>query len=188
MVVKFRKAKSIDVHTIAVLHAKSWQENYRGIFSDDFLDKEVINDRIMVWKERFQKPSSKQMTWVAETDDTVIGFLCAYYNESTLYGTLLDNLHISSDFQGNGIAPQLISILVDECSDIDENGSFYLWVLKQNSGAIRFYERINGVQNEIVEGNDIGDMPIIKIRYVWSNAQSLKNGISKLPQGKPTRY
>lgn len=180
MVLKLRKAKPIDAHTIAVLHAKSWQENYRGIFSNHFLDKEVINDRIMVWKERFQNSSSEQMIWVAELDDRVMGFLCAYFNESTLYGTLLDNLHISSDFQGNGIAPKLIDILADECRKVDKNGSIYLWVLKQNSGAIRFYERMNGIQDEIVEGNDIGDMPIIKIRYVWPNAQSLKNGINKL--------
>lgn len=180
MALKFRKAKPIDAHTIAALHAKSWQENYRGIFSDDFLDKEVINDRIIVWKERFQNPSSEQMIWVAEIDNKVIGFLCAYFNESIVYGTLLDNLHISSDFQGNRIAPKLMNILADECSNIDENGSIYLWVLKQNSGAIRFYERINGVQNEITEGNDIGDMPIIKIRYVWPNAQSLKSGLNKL--------
>ena len=37
----FRSATEKDAKGIAALHAKSWQQNYRGTFSDYFLDKET---------------------------------------------------------------------------------------------------------------------------------------------------
>jgi len=37
----FREAKATDVLRIANLHAQSWQQNYQGSFSNQFLDNEV---------------------------------------------------------------------------------------------------------------------------------------------------
>ncbi|MGB3145615.1 MAG: N-acetyltransferase, partial [Maribacter sp.] len=63
--VVFKKATSKDAERIAHLHALSWQQNYREAFSAHFLDNEVVNDRLTVWKERFDHPKENQYILIA---------------------------------------------------------------------------------------------------------------------------
>jgi len=51
-----------DYKAIAALHADSWKKNYRVMFSDNFLDNDVDEDRLQVWQERFStRPSNQQL-------------------------------------------------------------------------------------------------------------------------------
>jgi len=40
--VKFHEATERNIDAVAALHAESWRRNYRGAYSDDFLDGEVF--------------------------------------------------------------------------------------------------------------------------------------------------
>ena len=50
----------MDYKKIAKLHVKSWQQHYRGDFSDHFLDVEATSEREEVWKDRLTNPSPNQ--------------------------------------------------------------------------------------------------------------------------------
>jgi len=173
----FRKATHKDIHTIAALHTISWQENYRGAFSDYYLDNEVLPNRIKVWQERLQNPSENQHVIIAEENGKLLGFVCAYFNEDNTYGTYLDNLHVGAKAKGKGIGSKLMEKLVEEV--IKCNGkSMYLWVLEDNNDAITFYTNLNGKSIDKVLADDIGDADFIKIRYVWTDVLELKNFIT----------
>ena len=169
----FRQANKTDAARIAQLHAVNWQQNYRGSFSDYYLDHEVHADRLAVWQERLRSAAENQYIVLAEEQGDLLGFCCAYFNEHQHYGTYLDNLHVSEKASGKGIASRLIQDLVQEISNRN-NHEFYLWVLENNQSAISFYDNLKGQPIEAVEANDIGDAIFIKIRYVWKNLHDLQ--------------
>lgn len=169
----FRKPGMEDAARIAELHALSWQLHYKGAFSDHFLDSQVFTDRMQVWKERFQKPDPSQRIVLAELDGRLVGFACAFLNESTRYGTLIDNLHVSSEFQRLGIGRKLMAETAKESAKVHPNKGLYLWVLEQNTRAIDFYENLGGYKIETIEEFSVGDRVVMKTRYVWPTAQIL---------------
>ncbi|MGB5371376.1 MAG: GNAT family N-acetyltransferase [Flavobacteriaceae bacterium] len=168
-----REPKASDAGTIARLHAKSWQQNYRGALSDSFLDHEVFAERSGVWTKRFEVVNPKQLITVAEHNGAMAGFGCAYLGDHPKYGALLDNLHVVSKAQGLGIGSKLMADLARKCAAHDPDSGMYLWVLQQNRKAIDFYAALGGEKMETVVGNDIGDREILKCRYVWPSVAVL---------------
>lgn len=162
----YRPAVHHDYKAISALHAASWRQNYRGTLSDHFLDKEVFGERLKVWKERFENPTSNQLVYVAEIKSTIVAFVCAYIDDDPEYGTLIDNLHVESEFIGQRIGEKLM-IEVARFLAVENKTSMYLWVLTSNIKAIRFYKRIGGSPLETVNDFDIGDREITKTRYHW---------------------
>ena len=171
----FREAELTDVDRISNLHAQSWQQNYRGSFSDEFLDDEVHSDRLKVWTERFHNPKENQHIVIAEDNGQLLGFICSYFEESTIYGSYLDNLHVIDAAKGKGIGTKLMRKLAQEISSRNYKNGFYLWVLNTNYAAITFYDRIGGEALETVEANDIGDAVFRKTRYAWKDMNAFLN-------------
>ncbi len=62
-----RPATFADHGAIAQLHAESWKKNYRRIWSDDFLDNQVDDDRLSVWFQRLKSPEENQHVTVASS-------------------------------------------------------------------------------------------------------------------------
>lgn len=175
----FRTASKKDALAIAKLHAISWQQNYRNTFSDNFLDHEVTKERQTVWQKRLADPPQNQFVQVAEINDVVVGFVCGYIDDHPEYGTLIDNLHVSSEYIGQRIGERLMALAATFLIRRDENASMYLWVLTSNLKAIKFYERIAGKALETVNDFDIGDREITKTRYHWPTMSPLLNLNSK---------
>ena len=46
-------ASAQDLEPIALLHARSWRNTYRGIVPDEFLDQVADSDRRKFWAARF---------------------------------------------------------------------------------------------------------------------------------------
>lgn len=173
----YRKARQEDAQQIAALHAISWQQNYRGVFSDYYLDEEVLPNRIRVWQDRLNNPSKNQLVLLAEEKGEVVGFVCAYLDQDATYGTYLDNLHVSSKMQGSGIGTQLMGKLAEALKNSSKQG-IYLWVIEGNDLAINFYDTLQGKALDKVAADDIGDALFLKIRYVWSSLPKLQNAVA----------
>jgi hypothetical protein len=69
---ELRSATAQDSSAIALLHADSWRRNYRGAYTDAFLEGDVETNRRAVWAERLTDPSADQRTIVAEIDDGLV--------------------------------------------------------------------------------------------------------------------
>ena len=164
----FREAVFSDYKQIAALHAKSWQENYKLDFSAHFLEHKVEQDRLFAWKERLQNPMENQYVLLAEKENVLVGFGCAFFDEHSKYGTLLDNLHVAHDVKGMGVGKNLIQMIAKQSLAYNNQSGLYLWVLENNKKAFDFYEHLQGKHVETVVGNDIGDKEVLKCRIVWS--------------------
>jgi len=171
--VLYRNATEKDIAGIATLHAKSWQENYRDALSDDFLDNKALNERMEVWRDRLQKADAQKQIIVTESNSVIIGFVCVFFEHDEFYGSLLDNLHVHSKSKGQGIGTRLMFLAADAVNRRHADSGMYLWVLDQNLDAIRFYENLGGEKIETVKEIDIGDRPVVKLRYYWKSVRPL---------------
>ena len=168
--ITYRTAIIADADRIAALHARSWQETYRGIMPDYFLDNEVETERLGEWRERFdEQPPGRQIV-VAEDGEQLVGFACVVTDSDPVYGALLDNLHVASAYKGRGIGRSLISQAAGWVQQQDAASPFYLWVYEQNHPARVFYDGLGAINQESVRG-EYG----VVLRYAWPDTQKLTN-------------
>lgn len=173
--IAYRTALITDFEAIATLHTQSWQQHYQGMLRDDYLRNEVAADRLATWTKRLQDPPENQWIILAEEKAQLCGFACVYLKEHERWGAYLDNLHVSKQWQGRGIGKLLMQKVAARVLAEVPNSGMYLWVLAQNDGSIRFYEKIGGTNYEQVI-DDLpggGQGPIL--RFVWTDLQLLIN-------------
>ncbi len=165
--ITFRSASPQDEAAIAQLHAESWQKHYRGIFSDEYLDHQVVKERAEVWAERFAYPLETRYLILAKNEGQLCGFACIELNEDPVFGTLLDNLHVSSEVQGQGIGAQLMQRAAQWAEAQHPGIGFYLWVLEENRQARKFYELMGAIIQEAVPHDNPEGGTSMVCRCIW---------------------
>ncbi len=167
----FKVATVDNYTTIAELHADSWKRTYRGIYSEDFLNFQVEEDRKALWLNRLSFPKQNQHVILAEEHKQIIGFACIFLDHDAQFGTLLDNLHVKNNLQKRGVG----RLLMQQCGKIilqsTPNKKMYLWVYEKNINALAFYDKMNGIKIETVpHRNDDGTFAPA-CRYAWANIE-----------------
>ncbi len=165
----YRHATLSDADDIAFLHTASWQDAYRGLFSDEFLANQALNDRKAVWNQRLSDPKPDQFVMVAEEHSGLLGFICLFPGHDDQHGALLDNLHVAPGQQRRGIGTQLTRSAMAWLRRTDPGCRMYLWVFAENANAVRFYETLGGSTADKVLYRGIGDRPVPAIRMVWGH-------------------
>jgi len=166
---RFREATHDDIQFVAELHTASWRENFRGAFSDEYLNGPVVDDRLRTWTERLTEPTPDQYVVIAEDDaGLALGFACAFGAEDERWGTFLDNLHVRRDRFALGIGKQLMSAVAEwSIRDYPECG-MHLLVLESNGRARLFYERLGAFDAEDSLTFDSPGGPVRSRRYAWT--------------------
>ncbi|QBJ78072.1 GNAT family N-acetyltransferase [Aquitalea sp. USM4] len=138
-----RPATFDDAALIARLHTESWQNSYRKILSDDYLDHVAPTERHTMWTRRFHYDNH---LWVqlALWDGEPVGFVCLLPDGETERGLLLDNLHVLPGQQGRGVGRTLLLAAAAEAHRLQAGTPMHLWVYEANSDARRFYNRMGG--------------------------------------------
>ena len=171
--ITYRSATNNDAEAIARLHAKSWQDNYRGILSNEYLDKKVVEERLEVWKKRFEDIASNQFCLLAEDDGILCGLACTYFHDDPLWGALLDNLHVLKAWKRRGLGAEMMALTAKEMIRLELNQPLYLWVFEENHAARKFYDRMGGVITEKKETESPGGGEAMILRYVWEDVAAL---------------
>ena len=162
-----------DYKAIAKLHADSWKKYYRGMYSDQFLDHDVYQNRLDVWHERLSTPALNQQVIIASDEGNISGFACIYINYDHFFGTLLDNLHVISSIQRSGFGTMLMKEAAKRSYEKDEYSKFYLWVLELNTNARRFYEKLGATNYETIDKKNIDGSVSKACRYTWNSCLKL---------------
>ena len=165
--VEYRGATADDIGPIASLHADSWRRNYRGSFSDAFLDGDVFADRLAEWTERLTTPHRDHHTVVAVDGDAVLGFVHTIFGHDPTWGALVDNLHVAHGLKRSGVGTGLMARSATAVLARRPVTGLYLWVLDANTAAQAFYAARSGT----CEGSEWSVAPgggsILGLRYVW---------------------
>jgi ribosomal protein S18 acetylase RimI-like enzyme len=170
---RYRDATASDADPIACLHADSWRRNYRGAFSDSFLDRDVLADRLAVWTQRLDGPRLGQRTVVAEHDGLVVGFAHTVFDDDPTWGALLDNLHVAHSLKRQGTGRRLMDLSARAVVDRVPSTGLYLYVLEQNTAAQAFYGALGGTCVERGFAAPPGGGRPPRLRYVWSDPRVL---------------
>jgi ribosomal protein S18 acetylase RimI-like enzyme len=175
----FRPAGPGDASGVAALHADSWRRNYRGAYSDSFLDGDVDGFQLIRWTERLSAPDPQARTIVGDLDGRVVALAHTLVDEDPDWGALLDNLHVAHELKRRGIGARLLALTAQAVLDAAPGSGLYLWVLEQNAAAQAFYSAQGGVRVErrLVlppEGNPnrLNGTPAC-FRYAWPDPSTL---------------
>ena len=172
-VIEYRQAQLRDAEAVALLHARSWRENFRGDFTDAFLDGDLPGERLRVWHDRLDQPPENQFVQVALDGANLVGFVCAYGAHDPQWGSFIDNLHIADAAKRTGIGSSLMRQAGAWLSSQYADLGVYLLVLESNSEARRFYERL-GAQNASVFNTEThGGAVVRSCRYTWPRTELL---------------
>lgn len=164
----FRTGTPADGAGIAALHTLSWRNSYRGILTDNYLDKEIEQERLDLWEKRLSSlGQERQFLFLAEDRKGFVGFVFVQLDEAAELGAYVDNLHIRSDIQGRGLGRRLFTEAAQWVARQEPGWPIHLWVFENNLKACGFYDRFKG---EIV-AREIKQMPggadVWSLCYVW---------------------
>lgn len=173
--IEYRAAGRSDADAIALLHTRSWRENYRGSFSDAFLDGEIPEERIRVWRARLADPPANQFVQLAFDAADLVGFVCAYGAVDSSWGSFIDNLHVARAARRRGVATSLMGQAGAWLGSRYPDRGVYLFVLETNTSARRFYERLGGHNGGVSTMETHGGAIVQSCRYVWPGADPLRN-------------
>jgi GNAT superfamily N-acetyltransferase len=173
--VRIRTATTGDAETIAALHAESWRATYRGMMPAAFLDGPVVDDRRRLWASRLAPEwagaGGRPYVAVAEEEGDCVGFVCLI--DQPPHRVLLDNLHVRPGRTGSGIGRSLLFHAFDWVATHRPKCPLSLWVLADNAGAIRFYERHGGVPGRRRLERFEAGFEVEDVEYAWP-AESLR--------------
>ncbi len=171
MTFEVRAARIADAASIAVLHATSWLETFGNVLRDDYRSGPIFQDREAHWQDRLSAPPANQFVVVAEEGRRLAAFVCAYGADDARWGTLLDNLHVHSEWQGRGLGRSLMARAADWCVAEYPDIGLYLLVLEQNSRARAFYEELGATDDGGETWVPPGFLDAPSRRYAWKRNQ-----------------
>ena len=171
--VDLRPAFPSDACAIAAVHADSLLATYPHLPISRRSVETGRAAREALWASRLREPSSGQSTVVAVYGDQVCGFVYLgpspdSDNDPAAVGQIL-SIHVSPTLTGRGVGARLMSAAIAGLV-AEARNAITLWVVADNDGARRFYERLGwrqdgGSRREILAvGHGEGDLVEV-VRY-----------------------
>ncbi|MGF1695200.1 GNAT family N-acetyltransferase [Vibrio kyushuensis] len=176
-------AEYSDYERIATLHAQSWRRFYHGILGEDYLQHDVLDERLAIWQARLINPPFNQHVLLLEEGGLLCGFVCAFGNHDFEKGTMIDSLHVDENYRHRGLGLKLLNEVSKWCEQHFGESAIYLEVMRDNQQAIDFYESLEGLKIDERLWNAPCGHKVPEQVYSWSSAKQLKQCTSKLSKG-----
>ena len=150
------------------MHVSSWQEAYRGLLPQEYLESLSVQGRTETWERNLSQPTALgAVTLVAELDDRIIGFASIGPSRDDDMGPdtgELWGLYLHPDHWGAGHGRTLHARAVTALSSTGATTAT-LWVLSGNQRARRFYEQQGWVADGAEKTDWRGDVRLDEVRY-----------------------
>ncbi|QFZ18226.1 GNAT family N-acetyltransferase [Saccharothrix syringae] len=164
-----RPAGPDDADGIARVHTTAWQTAYRGVLPDDFLDGLSPSRRAGAWRRALL--GREGAVHVAVDGTEVVGFAATGpARDDDLRGrgfVELQAVYVDPARWGSGIGFALLGAALADA------GPVVLWVLADNPGARRFYERAGFAPDGTTRTGTIGGRDVAEVRYARTAAAGI---------------
>lgn len=152
-----------DVAAVSEIRVTGWQAAYAGILPQSYLARMTVEADAHQRRQYFTKPDKAAIDLVAvDARGAVVGWACL--GPSSTAGGELYALYVQPSLIGSGIGAMLLRA-VHAAALARGFGSVLLWVLTDNAGARRFYERAGYVADGAVQADDYDGVSITEVRY-----------------------
>lgn len=167
--IKIRVAQAGDEPAIAKVHIQSWQEAYKGLIPQDYLDQlsSELSERIDMWKKIMTNP--QRWAWVAEGPQGIVGFvLFGPPRDKNREGYIeLGAIYLLASEKGKGVGFSLLSVGFNKMKDLGYKKA-YCRVL-ENNPTIKFYKGSGAQFSNQVKEDDIGGKNFKELAYEWDS-------------------
>lgn len=158
-----RQAVLQDAEAIAKIHVQSWQESYKGIIGQSFLDNISYEKRLEMRRKILN--ANDVMTYVACNPQNEIVAFCdrgPAHNCSEAEWEIYA-IYVLEKYKHQGIGKKLFEHAGKDLSSV------IAWVLKENKTARRFYEGQGGqlIQKHAIK---IGTQSLDEVCYFFKNS------------------
>lgn len=127
-----------ELEAAARIHSAAWQESHRAFCTPEFVAQHTPQRQKAYLRGELEK---KRLFMLV--DEAPVGIV-------SVWGNLIENLYVLPDRQGMGYGTALLEYAMAHCS-----GTATLWIMDNNVGARRLYERhgfrLTGKQNRITQ-------------------------------------
>lgn len=165
-----RAAVPADAPAIARVHVASWRTTYPGLIPDTYLDAMEVSEYTSRWAQAIRNPLSPGAVIVVEDSGEVVGFAsCGRHRDGVQpYEGELYAIYLLREFQGRGHGRALVEASAAALADQGIT-SMVVWVLRDNAGARRFYERLGGAYLR-ERPLDFGfGISVMEVSYLWAD-------------------
>ncbi|MBW8792457.1 MAG: GNAT family N-acetyltransferase [Streptomyces sp.] len=155
-----------DCERVSEIRVRGWQYAYRGLMPQSFLDGLSVERDAERRRSRFRDRGDAVTELVAERGGTIVGWAAhgPYRDgevrtaDAELYALYVDAAHL-----GTGAGRALLAAVLEQCAG---HPCLYLWVLRENARARRFYEIAGFAADGVEEPYEVDGVPVPEVRYV----------------------
>ncbi|MGX9884950.1 N-acetyltransferase family protein [Streptomyces sp. NPDC002276] len=157
-----------DCDRVSEIRVLGWQFAYRGLMPQSFLDALSAKDDAERRRARFARGDGSVVNLVAQRGEEIVGWAAVgpyrdgevRTGEAELYAIYLDPHHLST-----GVGRALMQEALRRCAALGHD-RVYLWVVRGNARARRFYERAGFRADGAEEPYEVDGVPVPEVRYV----------------------
>lgn len=156
-----------DCDRVSEIRIRGWQHAYRGMMPQSYLDGLSVA-RDAEWRRSHfsPRPTDGVVNLIAERDGEIVGWAAhgpyrdgeVRTEDAELYAIYVDTAHL-----GSGVGRALLERSVRQCL---VQPRMFLWVLKENTRARRFYERAGFRADGAEEPFEVEGIDVPEVRYV----------------------
>lgn len=166
-----------DIAAVSAVRVRGWQAAYRGLMPQESLDAMSVAADAEQRRSWFGRRSPEVSDLVAERDGAVVGWVCVgpardpdiapgpreLSAPRPTAGELLA-LYVTPGLIGTGVGRALMAAGLARARASGYR-ALYLWVVRGNTRAQRFYERAGFVPDGAQEAYEVGGRSVPELRY-----------------------
>jgi ribosomal protein S18 acetylase RimI-like enzyme len=159
-----------DAVDLAQVHVQSWRESYRGMLPQVYLDRMSVVAHARRWRARLMRLN--EVTLAAETREGLVAYASGDWARSGRPAEAeIATLYVLKRAQRVGLGRRLMT---DVARTLAARGatSLVIWVLRDNTGAHRFYEKMGGVL-EGERDEPFGAALVTTVAYRWADIKTV---------------
>ena len=171
--ITIRAATPADAPAIGRVHVESWRETYRGVLPDRLLQSLSALVRAAMWQGALEREPPVLLFVAQRASGELVGFAgggpcraTSLPHDAEIYA-----IYLLREAQQRGCGRRLMAALADALRARGYR-SICLWVLRENTSARAFYQRLGGeVVGERTQAD--GDDNVHEVAYGWANLELL---------------
>jgi GNAT superfamily N-acetyltransferase len=161
-----RVAVLADAPALGRVHVRAWQEAYRGVMSDAYLDGLSEPERAGLWAGTLAAPPPGTQLWVAERGGQLLGFAGGGPARGDQPAGLFElyALNVDPPAYRSGVGTALVAAFTAWAVEQGAH-ELVLWVVRENGRARRFYERQGWQADGGEHRSQVLGAPVDEVRY-----------------------
>jgi ribosomal protein S18 acetylase RimI-like enzyme len=157
-----------DCRAVAEIRIGGWRAAYTGLIPRSYLDALDVDEDTELRRTMLTKAGNPVVNIVAEQAGEVVGWAAhGPYRDGEVRtaDAELYTIYVRPGHLGSGVGTALLRESLGRCTAAG-HGRAFLWVLKENVRARRFYERHGFVPDGAEEPFEVDGVAVPEVRYV----------------------